>query len=56
MYEDDGSPLFNMKNIKESKLLIDKSNFVHSGWFKYELFEGKEAKEKNKFFIPPENK
>jgi hypothetical protein len=56
VYQEDGEIVFRMKNIKESKLLIDKSNFISSGWFKYELFEGQKSKEKNKFFIPPQNK
>lgn len=56
VYQEDGELVFKMKNIKESKLLIDKSNFINSGWFKYELFEGQKSKEKNKFFIPPQNK
>jgi hypothetical protein len=45
-----------MKNIKESKLLIDRSNFMSSGWFNYEIYDGQKPKEKNKFFIPPENR
>ncbi len=56
VYQEDGEIVFRMKNIKESKLLIDKSNFISSGWFKYELFEGHKSREKNKFFIPPQNK
>jgi hypothetical protein len=56
VYQVDGTPIFNMKNIMEPKLLIDRSNFIHSGWFKYELFEGQKSKEKNKFFIPAEGK
>jgi hypothetical protein len=56
VYQEDGELVFKMKNIKESKLLIDKSNFINSGWFKYELFEGQKSREKNKFFIPPQNK
>ncbi len=56
VYKEDGTLLFNMKNIKESKLLIDRSNFMSSGWFNYEIYEGQKSKEKNKFFIPPENR
>lgn len=48
----DGEPLFDMKNIKEPLLQIDKSNFYKSGWFKYELYESGKLREKNKFFIP----
>lgn len=56
VYKEDGTPIFNMKNIKESKLLIDRSNFIYSGWFKYELFDGQKLREKNKFFISAEGK
>jgi len=56
VYKEDGTLLFNMKNIKESKLLIDRSNFISSGWFNYELYDGQKSKEKSKFFIPPENR
>ena len=56
VYKEDGTLLFNMKNIKESKLLIDRSNFMSSGWFNYEIYDGQKPKEKNKFFIPPENR
>ena len=56
VYKEDGTLLFNMKNIKESKLLIDRSNFMSSGWFNYELYDGQKPKEKSKFFIPPDNR
>jgi hypothetical protein len=55
VFKDDGTPLFKMKNIKERYLLIDKSNFYQSGWFKFELYEGNRIKEKNRFFIPPDS-
>lgn len=53
VYKEDGTPLFKMKNIKEAQLLIDRSNFYHSGWFKYDLYDGERLSEQNKFFIPP---
>lgn len=51
-FEDDGSFLFEIKNIKEALLLLDKSNFYHSGWFKSELYDDGKLVEKNRFFIP----
>jgi hypothetical protein len=53
VFKEDGTPLFNMRNIKEPQLLIDRSNFLHSGWFKYDLYEDERLREQNKFFIPP---
>ena len=56
VFKEDGTPMFHMRNIKEPQLLIDRSNFLHSGWFKYDLFENERLREQNKFFIPPEGK
>jgi hypothetical protein len=56
VYTKEGMPIFEMKNIKEPLLLIDRSNFYKSGWFKYELFEAGKLREKNRFFIPADIK
>jgi hypothetical protein len=56
VFKSEKMPVFEMKHIREPQLLIDKSNFLHSGWFSYELFEGDRLKERNRFFIPPELK
>ncbi|MFL9484246.1 hypothetical protein ACI6Q2_15805 [Chitinophagaceae bacterium LWZ2-11] len=53
-YDDDGSILFEIKQIKESPLTLDKTNFIHSGWFSFELFEDDKVKERNKFFLGKE--
>lgn len=53
VYRENGMLIFTMKDIKETQLLVDRSNFYHSGWFTYDLHEGDKVKEKNKFFIPP---
>jgi len=46
--------LFELKDVKEKDFKIDKSNFYHSGWFKFELYEDGELLEKNKFYLPKE--
>jgi len=51
-FEDDNSPLFEIAEVKEPLLLIDKVNFLHSGWFKFELYEDGKLKEKHKLYIP----
>lgn len=50
-FEEDGTPLFEIANIKESSLIIDKANFVHSGWFLFDLYEDGVLKERNKFYV-----
>lgn len=50
-YEEDKSLLFEIKDIRDQVLLLDKANFQHAGWFLFELFEDGLLKEKNRFFI-----
>lgn len=56
VYTKEGTPIFEMKNIKEPLLQIDRSNFYKSGWFKYELYEAGRLREKNRFYIPADIK
>jgi len=56
VYTKEGAPVFEMKNIKEPLLQIDRSNFYKSGWFKYELYEAGRLREKNRFYIPADIK
>lgn len=53
-FEENNTLLFEIKHLKESELTLDKENFMHSGWFYFELFEDEKLKEKNKFFIAKE--
>ena len=50
----DDELLFELKDVKERNFKIDKTNFYHAGWFKFELYENGELLEKNKFYIPKE--
>lgn len=54
-FKDDGTPLFTMNKVKESQLIIDKTNFQKAGWFRFELYENGLLKEKHKFLIPRDN-
>ena len=51
-FEDNGSSLFEIRNVKESPLILEKANFVHSGWFLFELYEDNKLKEKNRIYLP----
>ena len=51
-FEADGASLFEISNVKESPLILDKANFIHSGWFQFELYEDNKLKEKNKLYVP----
>jgi hypothetical protein len=51
-FDEKSVPLFDINEVKETSLLIDKVNFLRSGWYKFELYEDGKLKEKHKFFIP----
>ena len=53
-FEEDGTFLFEMKEIKERTFKIDKSSFYHSGWFRFELYEKSKLIEKHKFYLEKE--
>jgi hypothetical protein len=53
-YDDNSKLLFELSSIKASSLIVDKTNFLHSGWFRFELYEDGQLKEKNKLYIPKE--
>ena len=40
-----------LKKITEDYLILEKVNFLRSGWYRFELYENGEIYEKNKFFI-----
>jgi hypothetical protein len=50
-FEDDNSAIFEIKHVKQVYLTLDKSNFHHAGWFRFELYEEESLKEKHRFFI-----
>lgn len=51
-FEDDTTPIFEVKEVKESPLILDKTNFMHAGWFRFELYENGQLKEKHRLYIP----
>lgn len=51
-YDDADVFLFDLKEIKQTYLTLDKSVFYHAGWFKFELFENDVLVEKHKFYLP----
>ena len=48
-YEDGGDFLFELKEVKARTFKIDKANFYHAGWFRFELYENGKLIEKHKF-------
>jgi len=38
-FTEEGEFLFEIKEVKERNFKIDKTNFYHAGWFRFELYE-----------------
>lgn len=50
-YDQDEALLFELKEPKEREFKIDKANFYHAGWFRFEIYEDGRLFEKHKFFL-----
>jgi hypothetical protein len=50
-FDDRGKEIFQIKQIKEEPLVLDKTNFLHAGWFFFELYEDDKLKEKNSLYL-----
>lgn len=51
-FTESGTLLFEIKDIKETGVVLDKANFHRSGWYHFELFKDDKVIEKHRFFIP----
>ncbi|MFM7838141.1 MAG: hypothetical protein ACKO6K_01130, partial [Chitinophagaceae bacterium] len=51
-YDAKNQYLFRITQFRDSPLIIDKANFLESGWYYFDLFEEGKLKEKNKLFLP----
>lgn len=52
IFDEEGNEMFQLKNIKDSFLTLDKGNFIRAGWFHFELYEAENMVERNKFYLP----
>lgn len=55
-FDENDNFLFELTKLKEEYLIVEKVNFVHSGWFRFELSENGKLLEKNKFYIGKDGK
>ncbi len=49
--EENGKEIFEMKKIISENLVLDNANFLHKGWFNFELFRDEVLLDKNKVLI-----
>ena len=52
LMEEDETPVLELKQIKDTYFIIDKTNFYHGGMYKFILWENGRIKERSKVFLP----
>lgn len=55
-FDENANPVFELKQITEPYLTIEKVNFLRSGWYFFQLYNNGLLEEKHKFFIPKEER
>lgn len=55
-FESNNDFLFEVKKIKQGFLILDKTNFVHSGLFNFEIYENRILINRDKLYIPKDGK
>ncbi len=50
-FDENEVPLFDINKVTENYLILEKANFIHAGWFNFELYENGKLIEKNRFFV-----
>ena len=50
-FDEANNLLFDIKDIKETGLTLDKTNFYHAGWFWFELYNEDKLVERHKFYV-----
>jgi hypothetical protein len=55
-FDENDNFVFEVTKIPEPFLILEKVNFMHSGWFFFELYENGVLIEKHKFFVPKDGK
>jgi hypothetical protein len=53
-YDDNDKEILNIPKVKESNLILEKYNFMKSGWYYYKILEGTKVFEEHKFLISKE--
>lgn len=55
-FDENEKPVFELNRLPENYLILEKVNFIRSGWYNFELYENGKIIEKNKFFVPKDGK
>lgn len=53
-FDDQNNKLFTLNKITDTDLVLDKTNFMRSGYFYFEIYNGDKLVERNKIYLPKE--
>lgn len=53
-FTEDNTLLFELNNLRERDFRLDKANFYHAGWFRFELYAEGRLLEKHRFYLDKE--
>lgn len=51
-FNEQNNPVFEIKELRETGVTLDKTNFYHAGWFWFELYNEDKLVERHKFYLP----
>lgn len=55
-FDEKQQPLFELNKLHEAEIILDKVNFLRSGWYYFEVYEKGKLVQKDKFFLPKDDK
>ena len=55
-YDDNNKLIFELNKLHDPYLVVDKTNFIHAGWFYFEIYEKGKLMERDKFYLSREDK
>lgn len=56
VFDEADMKIFELTNLKDQLLILDKMNFPHSGWYHFEIYDQNGLVEKNRFIVTKDSK
>lgn len=55
-FDEQDKPVFELSRVPEAFLILDKVNFIRSGWFFFEIYDNGKLLERNRIYIPKDTR
>lgn len=56
VFDEANDKIFELTNLRDQLLILDKVNFPHSGWYHFEIYDQNGLVEKNRFIVTKDSK